>query len=222
MDSTIIKIFSQSHYISKSHSFSLSSCFNCFTGSIKVLVSFSKCFTNIFGVLPLKILKNYPSASKIASLNLDTSYDELTKGLRGSYSYQKYKNLINSAKNTIGKSNDIKEIELLTTITLIETLNEQIENIENEIETIMNQYNFKLLSIPGMGIQSAAVIVSEYSDFSLFKSPNQLLSFAGIEPSISQSGTQSFNGHMVKRGSPHLRYALMNVVMPIIANNKVF
>lgn len=187
-----------------------------------IFPEFSKCFTNIFGVLPLKILKNYPSASKIASLNLDTSYDELTKGLRGSYSYQKYKNLINSAKNTIGKSNDIKEIELLTTITLIETLNEQIENIENEIETIMNQYNFKLLSIPGMGIQSAAVIVSEYSDFSLFKSPNQLLSFAGIEPSISQSGTQSFNGHMVKRGSPHLRYALMNVVMPIITNNKVF
>ena len=42
------------------------------------------------------------------------------------------------------------------------------------------------------------------------------------EPSVSQSGTQSFNGHMVKRGSPHLRCALMNVVMPIIANNKVF
>ena len=183
---------------------------------------FPKYFTNIFGVLPLKILKNYPSASKIASLDPDTSYDELTKELRGSYSYQKYKNLINSAKNTIGKSNDIKEIELLTTITLIETLNKQIENIENEIETIMNQYDFKLLSIPGMGIQSAAVIVSEYSDFSLFKSPNQLLSFAGIEPSVSQSGTQSFNGHMVKRGSPHLRCALMNVVMPIIANNKVF
>lgn len=187
-----------------------------------IFPEFPKYFTNIFGVLPLKILKNYPSAPKIASLDPDTSYDELTKGLRGSYSYQKYKNLINSAKNTIGKSNDIKEIELLTTITLIETLNEQIENIENEIETIMNQYDFKLLSIPGMGIQSAAVIISEYSDFSLFKSPNQLLSFAGIEPSVSQSGTQSFNGHMVKRGSPHLRCALMNVVMPIIANNKVF
>ena len=91
-----------------------------------------------------------------------------------------------------------------------------------QIESIMNQYNFKILSIPGIGIQSAAVIISEYADIKSFENANKLLSFAGLEPSISQSGTQSFNGHMVKRGSPHLRYTLMNVAQTIVKYNLCF
>ena len=188
----------------------------------EIFPEFPRFFTNVFGVLPMKILKTYPSAKKIASLDPYSSFDELTKDLRGSYSFQKFKYIIDTAKNTIGKSNIIYEFELTSTIDIIECLNDQIDKIENEIESIMNQYNFKLLSIPGIGVLSAAVIISEYSDFSLFKGPNQLLSFAGMEPSISQSGTQSFTGHMVKRGSPHLRYVLMNVAVSMVAHNKVF
>ena len=183
---------------------------------------FSRYFSNLFGVLPMKILKNYPSADRIALLDADSSYDELTKNLQGSYNYHKFKSLINEANNTIGKSNQLMELELTSTIGLIDCINSQIDKIENEIESIMNQYDFKILSIPGIGIQSAAVIVSEYSSFSLFKGPNQLLSFAGMEPSVSQSGTQYFSGHMVKRGSPHLRYVLMNVAVTVVKYNKVF
>lgn len=183
---------------------------------------FSRYFSNLFGVLPMKILKNYPSADRIALLDADSSYDELTKNLQGSYNYHKFKSLINEANNTIGKSNQLMELELTSTIDLIDCINSQIDKIENEIESIMNQYDFKILSIPGIGIQSAAVIVSEYSSFSLFKGPNQLLSFAGMEPSVSQSGTQYFSGHMVKRGSPHLRYVLMNVAVTVVKYNKIF
>lgn len=183
---------------------------------------FSRYFSNLFGVLPMKILKNYPSADRIALLDADSSYDELTKNLQGSYNYHKFKSLINEANNTIGKSNQLMELELTSTIDLIDCINSQIDKIENEIESIMNQYDFKILSIPGIGIQSAAVIVSEYSSFSLFKGPNQLLSFAGMEPSVSQSGTQYFSGHMVKRGSPHLRCVLMNVAVTVVKYNKVF
>jgi transposase len=129
---------------------------------------------------------------------------------------------VNDAKSTIGKSNENYELELLSLIHLITEYDEEIERIENQIEAIMNQYDFKILSIPGIGIQSAAVIISEYGDFSLFSGPSQMLSFAGLEPSISQSGTQSFNGHMVKRGSSHLRCALMNISSTIVKYNIVF
>jgi len=86
----------------------------------------------------------------------------------------------------------------------------------------MNQYSFKILSIPGIGIQSAAVIVAGYRDIKSCDNVNKLLSFAGLEQSISQSGTQSFNGHMVKRGSPHLGYTLMNVAQTIVKYNLCF
>ena len=144
----------------------------------------------------MKILSNFPSAEKLSK--------------------------INAAKSTIGKSNENYELELSSTIRLISYYNEEIEKIETQIESIMNQYSFKILSIPGIGIQSAAVIVAEYRDIKSFDNTNKLLSFAGLEQSISQSGKQSFNGHMVKRGSSHLRCTLMNVAQTIVKYNLYF
>ncbi|EPI11646.1 IS110 family transposase [Enterococcus faecalis] len=48
-----------------------------------------------------------------------------------------------------------------------------------------------------------------YWDIQNFQSPSQLLAFAGLEPSIHQSGQVDTAGHMVKRGPPHLRWALI-------------
>lgn len=183
---------------------------------------FPKFFSTIFGVLPMRILSNYPSAEILSKVHVDKTFALIKEGIRGSFSYQKFINLINAAKSTIGKSNENYELELSSSLRLINHYNEEIEKIETQIESIMNQYNFKILSIPGIGIQSAAVIIAEYGDIKSFDNANKLLSFAGLEPSISQSGTQSFNGHMVKRGSPHLRYTLMNVAQSVVNYNLCF
>lgn len=50
----------------------------------------------------------------------------------------------------------------------------------------------------------------------------KLLAYAGLEPSTIQSGTMFQNGKMVKHGSSHLRYVLMNVAMTIIMHNPTF
>ena len=183
---------------------------------------FPKFFSTIFGVIPMKILSYFPSAEKLSQVNVDITFNFIKEGVRGSYSYQRFNELVNAAQSTIGKSNENYELELSSSIRLINHYNEEIEKIETQIESIMNQYSFKILSIPGIGIQSAAVIIAEYGDIKSFDNANKLLSFAGLEPSISQSGTQSFNGHMVKRGSPHLRCTLMNVAQTVINYNICF
>lgn len=54
-----------------------------------------------------------------------------------------------------------------------------------------------------------SIILAEIRDIHNFKFPNQLLAYAGCEPSISTSGTNQIeSGHMVKRGSSQLRWAL--------------
>ena len=72
------------------------------------------------------------------------------------------------------------------------------------------------------GIISAASIVSEFNGFSNFNNSNQLLSFAGLEPSIYESGTQTTYGHLVKRGSSYLRETLMNVAPFVMNYNNIF
>ena len=49
-----------------------------------------------------------------------------------------------------------------------------------------------------------------------------MLAFAGLEPGISESGTESHKGCMVKRGSSQLRYALMNCALPLIRFDVTF
>ena len=58
-------------------------------------------------------------------------------------------------------------------------------------------------------MQSYAFI-SEIGNIQRFSNHNKLLAFAGLEPSISESGKRnSSSGSMVKRGSPYLRWAIM-------------
>ena len=49
-----------------------------------------------------------------------------------------------------------------------------------------------------------------------------MLAFAGLDPSIIQSGTLQYNGRMVKHGSGHLRYVLMNSAMIILRYSPTF
>ncbi len=113
---------------------------------------FSKYFSTIFGILPMRILSNYPAPEKLAQVDVLSVYEKVKEGIRGSYSFQKFSNLINEAKNTIGKSNENYEFELVSSLRLINDYNDEIEKTETQIETIMNQYNFKILTIPGIGI----------------------------------------------------------------------
>ncbi len=63
-----------------------------------------------------------------------------------------------------------------------------------------------LCSIPGIGgVLTAATILAEVGDFSAFSSPNKLVAFFGIDPSVNQSG--EFTGtrnKMSKRGGSRL------------------
>ena len=98
----------------------------------------------------------------------------------------------------------------------------EIKKLETKIESIIKELNPPILSIRGIGIISCAGIISEFGDITRFKSADACVAFAGIEPSISQSGTESHTGHMVKHGSGHLRYFLMNAADYVFMHESVF
>ena len=79
-----------------------------------------------------------------------------------------------------------------------------------------------ILSIPGIAEISAGSIIAEFGDIKNFESPEKMLAFAGLEPSIRQSGTLSTEGHMVKHGSGYLRNTIMRVVNSLVMHDQVF
>ena len=184
-----------------------------------IFPEFKPFFSNRFSVTSLYILEKYKSADKIANMR---DFDTLKSLSRSHFTYSKFIKLKDLAKNTIGESNEIFELQLQILLNLYKEIDIKIDSIDNQISTIVKELNPPTLSIPGIGVNSCATIISEFGDISKFSSPSKMLSFAGLEPGVIESGTMSSKGKMVKRGSGYLRYALMNVAMVVIANNHVF
>lgn len=176
-------------------------------------------FNNIISSTMLYILEKYKNPSHIALMK---DFDSLRKISRGKFSYAKFANLKELAKNTVGFHDDNSDLLISSYITSIKHFNEQIESLEFKISTIIKELNPSILTIPGIGEISAASIISEYGEISNFSSPAQMLAFAGLEPSIIESGTLESNGKMVKHGSSHLRYVLMNCSLILLKYNPVF
>ena len=176
-------------------------------------------FNNMISDTLLFILDKYKNASHIALMK---DYDSLRKISHGKFSYAKFAKLKELAKNTIGYHDDNSDLLISTYVSLINYFNEKIDPIDKQISTIIKELNPRMLSIPGLGEISAASILSEYGDISNFSSPNKMLAFAGIEPSIIESGTLQSNGKMVKHGSGHLRYSIMNTAMSILRYSPTF
>ena len=190
------------------------------TNTLDILFpEFKPFFSNRFSTTSLYILKKYNTVSKISNMK---DFNTLNKISRGRFTYAKFIKLKDLAKNTIGESNELFEFQLQTILSLYEELDSKIVSIDKQLSTIIKNLNPPTLSIPGIGVISCASIISEFGDISKFNNAGQMLSFAGLEPGIIESGTMSSKGKMVKRGSGYLRQSLMNVSMVVISNNHTF
>lgn len=182
---------------------------------------FKPFFKERFSATALYILEKYRSPERISHMN-SVSYEELHRISRGKFSKQRFIKLRELAHNTVGEHNEIFEKQLISLLSLYRQTVIEIDTLEEEICRLIKAVDPKMLTIPGIGPITAAIISSEFGDISKFRSPAQMLSFAGLEPGYYQSGTSEYNGRMVKHGSSHLRYAIMNICMPLIQYNMVF
>ena len=176
-------------------------------------------FNNDFSKTCLFILNKYKSPNKIKNMK---DFDSIRKISRGKFTSANFIKLKELAKNSIGISNDIFETELESLLTLHSQIEIEINKLETKIESIIKELNPPILSIRGIGTISCAGIISEFGDITRFKSADACVAFAGIEPSISQSGNESHTGHMVKHGSGHLRYFLMNAADYVFMHESIF
>lgn len=166
----------------------------------------------------LYLLLNYTTPSKMARMNLE-SYNKMRSKLRRTLSYAQFNHLRELAKSTVGNEDDILKFQLESLLKLHTFIQTQLDEVSRLIEIEFDQTDSHIQSIPGIGIHSAACIYSEIGIIHRFDHPDQILAFAGLEPSRHQSGSSEFKGHMVKHGSSFLRQALMNVSESSLLHN---
>ena len=157
------------------------------------------------------LLSEFPGAHQIAATHLTHLKTVLSDASKGRYGREKAVEIREAARNSIGSRMPAKSLELKHTIQLIRELDAEIDEVEKEINSRMDEIHSPITTIPGIGYRMGAMILAEIGDFHNFDSADKILAYAGLSPSTYQSGqlTNCYS-HMEKRGSRYLRYALFN------------
>jgi len=105
---------------------------------------------------------------------------------------------------------DVDRYQMDQYLELIRHYDVQIKKTESRIEEFVayTPQVTLLMSIPGISFYSGLSITGEIGDIRRFNSMRKLISFAGLNPSVSQSGDKCYTGHIAKQGDKHLRWML--------------
>ena len=169
------------------------------------------------------LLKEAPTPQDIASMHMTHLASLLKVNSHGHFKKEQAQELRVLAQKSIGTSDSALSIQITHSIAQIELLDSQLDRVESEMADIMKFNDSVIMTIPGIGYINGGMILGEIGDIRRFSDPSKLLAFAGLDPSVYQSGNFSAkHTRMSKRGSRVLRYALMNAAHNVVRNNKTF
>jgi len=169
------------------------------------------------------LLKEAPSPDAIASMHLTHLTHLLKSASHGHFKKETAVELRVLAQKSVGTSDKSLSIQITQSIEQIELLDRQLDQIESEMADIVKSLDSVIMTIPGIGYINGGMILGEIGDISRFTSPSKLLAFAGLDPSVYQSGNfVAKHTRMSKRGSRALRFALINAAHNVVKNNKTF
>ena len=169
------------------------------------------------------LLKEAPSPEAVASMHLTHLTHLLSSNSHGHFKRETAVELRVLAQKSVGSSDNSLSIQITQSIEQIELLDRQIELLESEMADIVRSLDSVIMTIPGIGYVNGGMILGEIGDIHRFNSPSQLLAFAGLDPTVYQSGNfEAKNTRMSKRGSRTLRYALVNAAHNVVKCNKTF
>jgi len=102
----------------------------------------------------------------------------------------------------------------------IELIDEQRQQVETEISNLMASIPQFITTIPGIGLVTGAMILSEIGDIRRFPGSKQLVAYAGIDATVVKTGQFVGNEmHMSKRGSHYLRNALWHASLGAVLHS---
>ena len=119
------------------------------------------------------------------------------------------------SKKFVGWLRSLNDMMIDDLLDILDVVQRKIKSMDARIEeAARNDEDVRLLeTIPGVGHIVATVIKAEVGDLGRFDSADQLASYAGLAPTVRQSGeSKAHVGGMSKRGNPRLRHVLTEAV----------
>ena len=185
---------------------------------------YTKVFKKVLSRTSEEILKKCPFPEDIKSLGEEELLKHIKSTVKRGYSKKQVKKIFELAKESIGTSEGINgaKFQLKMYMEEAEMLGKQIKLTEEELEKQLKETGFyeSLISIQGIGIISAAMLVGEIGDINRFDSYEQIRRYAGLNLVENSSGTHKGKTTISKRGRSLLRSILYRMAFTMVNKNK--
>ena len=177
----------------------------------QIFPEYEKQFSSLWVSTSMGILEKYFTPENIENAPIDELFEIIKDKSHNKLTMKKAISIREAASDTFGIkiAQDAFSFQLKQLIDRMNFLDKQIEALDCQILEYYEKFDCYLHTIPGIGMIAAATILAEIGDINRFKSSSALVAFAGIDPTVRQSGEfSSTHNHMSKRGSPYLRHAI--------------
>jgi transposase len=177
----------------------------------RVFPEYETLFSNVFIQSSRRLLAEALTPDEFADFDLTELTQLLTQTSRGRHGQAKAEEIQALARRSVGIGflGDVLRVQMSCLLQQLALLDAQRQQLEAEITALMAQLPQYITSIPGIGPVTGAVILAEIGDVQRFAAPEKLVAYAGIDPTVYQSGQfTASQTRMSKRGSPYLRHAL--------------
>jgi transposase len=180
----------------------------------QICPEFTQLFSNPFQKGPMALLKKFPDFRQWEKARIRRLRAVLNTASRKGCTEKQITDLKQQVVNSLGAAarTDASTMILSMLLDQLQSLEQQLQTLKKKVEADIqtNPKAQSLSAIPGISLFGAGVILSEIGDIDRFKNSRQIAAFAGLDPSVAQSGQylRKQGNHISKRGSKYLRTQL--------------
>lgn len=176
-------------------------------------------FKDSFCATSRKLLYTAPTPSDVLNIPREELSELIRKTSRGKYGQFRAKKVWHAAANSAGmhRSLDGARIGIRKLLAQIEGVKPIREKLEEDICQLAKRLPTYIFSLPGIEPIKAVGLFGENDPVKNFRTPAQLVAFAGLDLSVFQTCRYDApHRHISKRGSPFLRYTLWNMAFQAV------
>lgn len=177
---------------------------------------YEQLFATPFGKTGRKLLLTAPTPADVLAFDPEQLTGLVRKASRGKFGPAKVEQIRLAATRSVGtrRGCDGAAICIRSILTQIEALAPIREKLEADIATLADRIPAYVLTLPGADALKAVSLFGETDPVETFRGPEQLVAFAGLDPTVFQTGQYDAPRRRIsKRGSPFLRRTLWGMAL---------
>lgn len=188
---------------------------------------YTEVFANLLGQASLYVLQHRPLPPDVLAVPVEKLAGELRAASNGRVGLKRAQKLQEAARRSVGVpyGQAAARLRLRQILQEVAFWKERLTETETAMAEALEKTGLAryLLSVPGVGVVSAATFLGEVGDLTRYEDWRQLRKLAGYNLTENTSGERSRSRTPIsKRGRPGLRHVLYQMAMTAAAKNREF